>query len=483
MRAADSSPVPASALLARWLAEAVSQREARAGVLDDPVIHAAARAAAADFEGRVIHRAAALGARNGMRDALLRWHGRARVVLAVALMLALVFGFGAAAGVLGDGSRPVNVVWALGGLLGLHLLSLLLWLAGMAFGNVLHGAGMAPGGWLGRTWLRVVGALDRSPAAAELAQALAAVLGRGRVAAWGLGIATHALWLAALTGATLGVLLLLALRRYGFVWETTILPAQGFVEFSALLGALPALLGFPVPDPAVVVASGSAPMVDEAGRRAWAGWLLGALLVYGIVPRAVLLCACMAGWRRGVGKLALDLSRPAFARLRPLLQPDSERLGVRDAAPAVMPHPQRHGVPAGADAAAVAVALELGDDLAWPPPWLDPALPGAGRDGGRLDTREQRRDGLQQLAAQPPARLLIAIDARQTPDRGSLGLIAALADHAAAVAVWALDNGAATGTASRLAQWQAGLAGLGLAQAVLTDATAARTWFERGGGA
>ena len=481
MRALEPSPVPDSPLLARWLAEAVCQREARAGVLDDPAIHAAARAAATDFEARVIHRAAALGARNGMRDALLRWHGRARVVLAVALMLALVLGFGAAVGVLGDGSRPVNVVWALGGLLGLHLLSLLLWLAGMAFGNALRGTGVASGGWLGRTWLRVVGALDRSPAAAELPQALVVLLGRGRLAAWGLGIATHALWLAALAGATLGVLLLLALRRYGFVWETTILPAQGFVALSALLGALPALLGFPVPDPAVVVASGSAPLLDEVSRRAWAGWLLGALLVYGVVPRLLLLGVCVAGWRRGVGRHALDLSRPAYARLHPLLQPDSERLGVSDAAPALMPRPQRHGVAAGSAADAVAVALELGDDLAWPPPWLDPARSGARCDGGRLDTREQRRDGLQRLAAHPPARLLIAIDARQTPDRGSLGLIATLADHAAAVAVWALDGGTGAG-ANRLSQWQAGLAALGLPHAVLTDAVAARVWFEHGGG-
>jgi len=29
-----------------------------------------------------------------------------------------------AAGALGDGSRPVNVVWAVGGLLGVHLISL-----------------------------------------------------------------------------------------------------------------------------------------------------------------------------------------------------------------------------------------------------------------------------------------------------------------------------------------------------------------------
>ncbi len=91
-----------------------------------------ARAAAADLETRILHRADAIGVREGWRDAILHWHGRARLVLAVAAVLALVFGFGAAAGVLGDGSRPVNVVWTLGGLLGVNLFSLLLWLVATA---------------------------------------------------------------------------------------------------------------------------------------------------------------------------------------------------------------------------------------------------------------------------------------------------------------------------------------------------------------
>ena len=299
-----------------------------------------------------------------------------------------------------------------------------------------------------------------------------------------MGAANHALWCGALAGATLGVLALLATRRYGFVWETTILPADSFVALSAALGALPGMIGFPVPDAATVLASGDAPMLDEAGRRAWAGWLVGAMTIYGVLPRLALALLCFWLWRRATAAIVLDLGRPGYARLRPLLMPDSERIGVRDPEPAAMPHPQRHAAVAHGDGGAVAVAIELGDDLAWPHALAaadDATAVPAWEDGGRLDSREQRRGARARFAAHPPVRLVVAVDARQTPDRGSLGLIAELADHAQATRVWLAGIDAAAEQAGRLRQWREGLAGIGLGEAaVLVDARAAWVWLERG---
>jgi hypothetical protein len=458
---------PLTSFESRWLAEVVRRHEERHGPLGDAAECLAAREVPAALEARILHRADALGAREGWRDAILRWHGRARMVLAVAAVLALVFGFGAAAGVLGDGSRAVNVVWALGGLLGVNVFSLLLWLAATAL-PVRGGVAPPKGGALGGVWLRVVAALDRSPAAAAVPQALAGLTGRSRIAQWGLGCVTHTLWALALTGAVSGVLALLATRRYGFVWETTILPGDLFVGLTTALGALPSWLGFPVPDPATVVASGDAPMLDEAGRRAWAGWLVGALLVYGLLPRLLLALACGGLWVAALRRLKLDLARPGYARLRATLMPDSERIGVSDPEPAVMPRPLRHAAHEGASGTAALVALELGTDLAWPPARVPAAL-----DAGRLDSREQRRAALSRFAANVPGRLLVAIDPRRTPDRGNLGLIAELADHAAETRVWAVG-----GDTSRLALWRDGLTRLGFApDALILDAAAAQRWL------
>ena len=204
---------------------------------------------------------------------------------------------------------------------------------------------------------------------------------------------------------------------------------------------------------------------------------------------------------------------------------------------------------------AVAVALELGDDLSWPDVLDARSAPDDARgmttapdaapvrhwdDGGRLDIREQRRAARELFAAHPPRRLLVAVDARQTPDRGSLGLIAELADHAQSIRVWlagldvreaadsgtagsadrgpaaadgaaergAAERGAGAAQAGRLRQWREGLAGIGLACAapddanvgdaadgaisqagrgvgaagelVLMDAAAARAWLQHG---
>ena len=80
--------------------------------------------------------------------------------------------------------------------------------------------------------LALTGWLDRNREAADLPLALGGLLGRGRSAAWGVGAANHAVVRRA-GGRPLGVLALLATRRYGFVWETTILPADTFVALSA----------------------------------------------------------------------------------------------------------------------------------------------------------------------------------------------------------------------------------------------------------
>ena len=146
-------------------------------------------------------------------------------------------------------------------------------------------------------------------------------------------------------------------------------------------------------------------------------------------------------------------------------------------------------MPGDEDALALGDALELGADLSWPP--AASALVGAHAaglssdfarcDAGRLDSGEQRRAALQRFSTHPPRRLLITVDPRRTPDRGNLGLIAELVEHALDTRVWALvaDSGpGAAPAASRLPQWRAGLARLGFApEALMLDAAAARDWL------
>lgn len=453
---------------ARWLAEVVRRHEDADGMLEDGEAVRAARAAPADFETRLCVRAALLGAREGWRASLVRAVAHLRLLLAVAALLACLAGAGAAAGVLGDGSRPVNVVWALGGLLGLHLVSLVLWGAGLLLAGGARPAAAA-GGLAGRIATAWVTLLDRGAAAARLPAALADLLAPVRGMRWGLGAVVHGLWALALAGAAVALLALFATRRYGFVWETTILPADVFVAAGELLGRLPAAFGLPVPDASTVAASGAAAgAADEAGRRAWAGWLLGCVLFYGLAPRLLLAAFCAWRWRAARARLRLDLARPGYAVLRPRLLPDSDRLGVSDPASAVAvataaPHALAN------DGSRLALALELGADLPWPPAFAA----AGGAAGNRLDSREQHQRWRARLHASAPRRLLLAVDARQTPDRGSLGLIAELAALAGETRVWALRP---AGAVDRRALWQAGLAARGLV--MVDEAAEAQAWLE-----
>jgi hypothetical protein len=464
-----STPNRFSAFESRWLAEALRLRESTAGGLEDAEAVRAARQVAGDAEQRILIRAQVLGEREGLAQVVAAWRPRARLLLLVLSLLAVISGFGVALAVLGDGSRPVNVVWALGGLLGVHLLSLLLWLLGLWLG------GRDAGGALGHAWLWLSARFLSGQAVAQVTGALGSLLGRSGLTRWWLGAVTHGLWLLALAGALAGLLVTLAARRYGFVWETTILPAEVFVRFIQTVGWLPAQAGFAIPDAAAVRAGGTGVLADEAVRIAWSSWLLGCVVIYGIVPRLLLWLLCLGLFVFGRRRLRLDLSLPAFATLAARLAPASERIGVTDAAPAALRRAHvglRH--PVGSHAA-VLLGLELRPDLPWPP-----ALTSAVRDAGVVDSREQRRRTLTQLAAAPPARLLIACDPRLSPDRGSLEFIAELSRHAGECRVWLVQPAAGDDPARR-EHWRESLREIGLeTQALLEDADRALAWAGRG---
>ncbi|MCY1391230.1 putative membrane protein [compost metagenome] len=297
------------------------------------------------------------------------------------------------------------------------------------------------------------------------------LLQRRRLNRWLLGTLVHGLWLLALVSALIVLLMLLATRRYGFVWETTILGADTFVSMTQALGALPGLLGFSVPDESMIRASGDSALAIENARQAWAGWLVGVLMVYGILPRLLLAGLCFWRWQHGRARLALDLQQPGYSQLREQLMPSSERLGVSDAAPEQL-HQVSKVAGDSESAGALLVGLELDDQRPWPP-----KLPASVVDAGVLDSRESRHKLLEQMTRFPPARLVVACDPRRSPDRGSLALLTELSRYAGAMRVWLLQAPIGEAVdAERLGDWHDALAKLELNYAD----TAPLTWLEKG---
>lgn len=447
-----------------WLTETVRLREEHAGALEDQEANRLARSTGGDLPTRIQNRALWLAERDGLTAALTRWLQGARLALILLAVVAIISGAGLSFAALGNGLVPVNVFWALGSLLGLNLILLLSWALGLLFAGE-HSAS------LGRLWLWLSEKLARDAKAAQLAPALLLLLQRRKLNRWAVGVLVNSLWLLALLSAMVILLTLLATRRYGFVWETTILRADTFVAVTQTLGALPALLGFNVPTVEMIRASGDAALNIESARQAWAAWLVGVLLVYGILPRLILALLCLWRWKRGRAALSLDLNLPGYSQLRERLMPSSERLGVNDAAPEQL-HNVTGGVSELESDGALLVAIELDDQRPWPP-----KLPASVKDAGILDSRESRNKLLDQLTRFPPARLAIACDPRRSPDRGSLALIAELARSATATRVWLLQAPAGQALdAERLGDWHTALQQL---EIPFADC-APLTWLETG---
>ena len=428
-----------------WLTETVRLREEHAGPLEDLEANRLARTAGGDLPSRIQQRALHLAERDGLAAALSRWLQGARLALVLLAAVAVISGAGLAFAALGNGLAPVNVFWALGSLLGLNLILLISWALGLLFAGE-HSAS------LGRLWLWLSEKLARDAKAAQLAPALLLLLQRQKLNRWAVGVLVNSLWLLALLSALVILLTLLATRRYGFVWETTILGADTFVAVTQALGTLPALLGFNVPTVEMIRASGDSALNIESARQAWAAWLVGVLLVYGLLPRLILALLCLWRWKRGRAALRLDLNLPGYAQLRERLMPSSERLGVNDVAPEHL-----HLISGGASElqsdGALLVAIELDDQHPWPP-----KLPANVKNAGILDSRESRHKLLEQLSRFPPARLAIACDPRRSPDRGSLALIAELARSATDTRVWLLQAPPGQALdAERLGDWHAAL--------------------------
>lgn len=434
-----------------WLTEAISLRERDTGPLDDSEANRLARQEGGDFAQRWQARALWLARRDGLPAALAHWKQGARLGAILLAMLALLSGAGMAAAAFADAPQPINVFWAVGSLLGLNLTMLMLWLLGLLLGGG-HGA------WLGRLWLSLTQRLARDAKSAHLGAALVTLLHRHRLNRWLMGAAVHGFWALCMLATLATLLLMFAARRYDFVWETTLLPSQAFIALTVHLGALPAWLGFPVPDAALVQASGNGPASVEGARQAWAGWLVGVVVCYGLLPRALLTSGCWILWRLGLTRLQPALDTPEAQLLRERLIPSAEPLGAKD-----LPAEPAWGMSASAleinGHGAVMAAIELDSDLPWPP-LTSPHI----GDAGVLDDRASRHRLLEALAQHPAERLLLACDPRRSPDRGTQALLAELSRHARETRVWLLPSPSRSADdPARLDAWRDALTQLGLA--------------------
>ncbi len=431
-----------------WCYETVRLRELETLALDDRQANELASQASADNQTQLFARARELSSVNRLDQA--RQKVRHMLGLGVMLVWALSFLAGITAGLasLGDNTAPVNVIWALGSLLLVPSIALLLWLA-------MFGMGLGSGGWLASTLESMVGRFLNRGATTQAWQSWLRLTAQVNSQKWWLALLTHGIWFWLVTGMVLALLVAFSLRHYTFVWQTTWLPEAVFVHLAQAVGALPAKLGFLTPNAEAIRASGNVALDQTAVRLAWANWLVGALLVFGWFPRLLLLFMSVLVLRARYAKCRIDVD-DAYARsIRHKLDRLLNQSQV-DAPPGPSEQwPQMVGIePAAALTGSVVVVLET--DL---PAELHAWLPMDSVVLPPVDDRESRERSTERLQALKPSRLLVLVDARQTPDRGMIRALLALGACAVQTRVSLLN---AIDNRARCQLWITRLAKIGL---------------------
>lgn len=327
---------------------------------------------------------------------------------------------------LGNAGTQLNIFWVLGVLLGLSWLSLLLWFITLLL-NRDHAGVLAP---LFRKLLDRFLPERREPSAQQAADRV--WLQRLFFSASGflrLGWITHVLWSAYLLGGLLGLLLLFTTRQFDFVWESTLLGGDSFVAITQALTPPLAAIGVPVPDANQILASSldQTPADAAQTRRVWAIFLLGCVLIYGLLPRLLIGLICMLGERRLQARQTLDFNRPYHIRLQREFWPQGSRARVLDAdqQPA-QPQPSA-GKSGQLPANCLWIGLELPGNYALP----------AGVPEGLINVRDEpsKRQALAVIAEQSSAVALL-IDGNKAADRGLQRVVVELANAAGAHNLW-----------------------------------------------
>ena len=377
-------------------------------------------------------------------------------------LLAFVLGLSAGLAALGDAGQPVNVIWALLAVLLVPTLSLLLWIASCLLPQ-------AKGGWLGQAWEWVANRWLSRGKAARAWRAWLNVAEERRATQWWLAVVTHSLWAATLVGALLALLVAFSLRHYTFLWQTTWLEATVFVELAQAISAVPGWMGFNVPATQTILTSGNQAIDQSTVRTQWAHWLVGAVFVWGLLPRLLALMVSMYFLWRCYAKVG-PMPKDAYALLVQERLDKAARAISVDGPPGQLDQwPQAVFLsPQKCRDTRAAVALET--------PWLEEsraALTDAVHVLAPIDDRVSRQEALVQLQSLAPSHLLIVTDAQHTPDRGLLNTILALTPHAGSVRVYLKP---ADGARNRTAQWQHKLQAIGLGEPLL-DWSSALQWM------
>lgn len=363
---------------------------------------------------------------NTLEDAINKPQDRFRHAGILSLFIAAILGGLAAVNAVSE-SHTLNIYWLLTVLLGFNFLSLLLWLIGITCNlqSLINGVVAQLAAWWSFRKKDAV-TTESLAASAWWENCLTGAVGK-----WRISVLTHQFWLVYLA-AGLGLLILLMLaKQYNFIWGTTLLPESSLPKLTESLGKPLALIGLEVPDSEQIATSRMDETWQKAETRsAWARFLIGVLLVYGLLPRCLLLTFSVAMQKWSERRFKLDLYLPYYIDLRQRLMTRKVSSRVIDADPVAREEPvqvpQSHHVNDPLPGDAYAVGIELDDQISWPDSIA------CQLNVVDMQTQEQAIERLKKLQGT----LLIGVAAYRLPDRGVQRIVRDLLTAASTCSPW-----------------------------------------------
>lgn len=377
-----------------------------------------------DFVHRLHDRANFLIRENKLQDTLQHPHQHFVYAQRVCLFLALLLG-GLAASQAVSESSTLNIYWLLAVLLGFNFISLMLW----SIGILMKIPGLSSG--------IVAQLVSWLPFRQHKELTISSLASRawweryltGRIGKWRISALTHKFWLVYLASGLALLILMMLAKQYNFTWGTTLLPDSSLPQITRLLGAPLEAIGLPVPqDEQITVSRIGIKGQDTETRTAWAGFLMGVLLLYGIVPRILVLglSLLMQHWYQR--RFKLDLYLPYYITLRQQLMGSQMETAVIDADP----YAKKSHIQQASDVRrpiqkstlplnAIALGIELDASVRWPN--------GISCRTNIIDQNSQDQALLTIRKLKEP--LLLGVAAHRLPDRGVQRLIKELVDNAA----------------------------------------------------
>ncbi|RUO38462.1 hypothetical protein CWE13_02145 [Aliidiomarina shirensis] len=399
--------------------ELVRKYELHNGPVVDQHILAQAREAET-AEKRVVSRAVLLAEPLGFIQGLKDWLTVRLLMFFSLAIIAAIAGWGLGRSVLVSSSEPLSIAWIFMILLGLHGITFLLWLVlTVVSGN---------GGGLGGKLLELVTSLQRNKFGIPIFMAVTQVAARHGLMKPAMSVVTHCFWLLLLAVAMLTLYTQFLFNEYSFRWATTVLSDVEIRGISEMIGWLPAQFGFSVPELEHLLSNN-----NFTSNAIVSKWILAVLFFYGVLPRLLAAVICYIWFLCAKRKLQLDLTQPGISHLLNRLTPVSTSAQVVDADTHKASSLQA-GVPVRTGNGEVVFSLEHELEPDWNHLlWLNSA--------GVVASSDDRKMLLQQIQNKPPARILVRINSKLSPDRGSLRFLQSLQERCGCLSAWLVGQG------------------------------------------